>query len=161
VTRSILPWDNLIGGLCYKVAAQRDEPCEGCGALMAFADGETHETERQSPVDGRWHYIVSIPIKDETGKVVSVLESVSDITERKQAQIDRDKAHKELRSLKKKLEEENIYLKSEIRDAKLFSGMVGTSNALRYVQTRIEQVAPTGATVLILGETGVGKELLA
>jgi transcriptional regulator with GAF, ATPase, and Fis domain len=128
---------------------------------LAFADGETHETERQSPVDGRWHYIVSIPIKDETGKVVSVLESVSDVTERKQAQIDRDKALEELTALKKKLEEENIYLKSEIRDVRLFSDMVGTSNALRYVQTKIAQVAPTGSSVLIQGETGVGKELVA
>lgn len=85
VTRSILPWDDLIGKLCYKAAAQRDEPCEGCGALAAFVDGEIHETERRSPVDKRWHYIISIPIKDEAGKVVSVLESVSDITERKQA----------------------------------------------------------------------------
>ena len=161
MTRSILPWDNLIGGLCYKVAAQREEPCEGCGALMAFADGEIHETERQSAVDGRWHYIISIPIKDESGKVVSVLESVSDVTERKQAQIDRDNALKELKVLKMKLEEENIYLKSEIRDARLFSDMIGTSNGLRYVQTRIAQVAPTEASVLIQGETGVGKELVA
>ena len=161
LTRSILPWDDLIGRVCYEAAAQRDEPCEGCGALLAFADGEIHETERQSPVDDSWHYIVSIPIKDEKGKVVSVLESVSDVTERKQAQIDRDKALEELTVLKKKLEEENIYLKSEIRDARLFSDMVGTSNALRYVQTRVAQVAPTGASVLIQGETGVGKELVA
>jgi transcriptional regulator with GAF, ATPase, and Fis domain len=161
LTRSILPWDDLIGKQCYKAAAQRDEPCEGCGALAAFADGDIHETERQSPVDERWHYIISIPIKNEAGKVVNVLESVSDITERKQVQIERDSALEELKALKKKLEEENIYLKSEIRDARLFSDMVGTSNAIRYVQTRISQVAPTGATVLIQGETGVGKELVA
>ena len=161
VTQGILPWDELIGKLCYKAAAQRDEPCEGCGALAVFADGQIHETERQSPVDLRWHYIVSIPIKDETGNVVRVLESVTDITERKQIEIERDVALKELKALKKKLEEENIYLKSELMQARLFSDMVGTSNALRYVQTRIAQVAPTGATVLIQGETGVGKELVA
>ena len=161
VTRGILPWDALIGKICYEAAAQRDEPCEGCGALMAFKDGQTHETERQSPVDDRWHFIVSIPIKDETGKVVSVLESVTDITKRKQVQIERDSVLKELTVLKKKLEEENIYLKSELRQVRLISDMVGTSNALRYVQTRIAQVAPTGATVLIQGETGVGKELVA
>jgi len=161
VTRGILPWDELIGKICYEAAAKRDQPCEGCGALKAFKDGQTHETERQSPVDDRWHFIVSIPIKDETGKVVSVLESVSDITGRKQAEIDRDAALVELEALKKKLEEENIYLKSEIREARLFSDMIGTSNVLRYVQTRIAQVAPTDASVLIQGETGVGKELVA
>jgi len=161
VTLGILPWDELIGKICYEAAAKRDQPCEGCGALKAFKDGQTHETERQSPVDDRWHFIVSIPIKDETGKVVSVLESVSDITGRKQAEIDRDAALVELEALKKKLEEENIYLKSEIREARLFSDMIGTSNALRYVQTQVAQVASTASTVLILGETGVGKELVA
>jgi transcriptional regulator with PAS, ATPase and Fis domain len=161
LTRSILPWDDLIGKVCYKAAAQRDEPCEECGALAAFADGEIHETERQSPVDRRWHYIVSIPIKDESGKVVNVLESVSDVTERKQAQLDRDTALEELKALKQNLEEENIYLKSEIREARLFSDMIGKSNALRYVQKRVAQVAPTDSSVVILGETGVGKELVA
>ena len=161
VTLGILPWDDLIGKVCYEAAALRDEPCEGCGAIAAFKDGQIHETERQSPVDQRWHFIVSIPIKDENGKVMSVLESVSDITERKEAQIERDNAFKEITDLKKKLEEENIYLKSELKEVRLISDMIGTSNALRYVQTRIAQVAPTNASVLILGETGVGKELVA
>jgi len=161
VTLGILSWDDLIGKVCYEAAALRDEPCEGCGALAAFADGQIHETERQSPVDKRWHFIVSIPIKDETGKVINVLESVSDITERKLVEIERDKALKELEALKNKLEEENLYLKSEINEVRHFSEMIGTSNALRYVQTRVAQVAPTFATVLIQGETGVGKELVA
>jgi transcriptional regulator with GAF, ATPase, and Fis domain len=161
VTLDILPWTDLIGKICYEAAAQRDEPCEGCGAIMAFKNGQVHETERQSPVDHRWHYIVSIPIKNEAGEVVQVLESVSDITERKEVQIERDKALKEVKALKKRLEEENIYLKSELQEVRLFSDMIGTSNALRYVQTRIAQVAPTNATVLIQGETGVGKELVA
>ena len=91
VTLGILPWDDLIGKVCYEAGALRDEPCEGCGAIAAFKDGKIHETERQSPVDQRWHFIVSIPIKDENGKVMSVLESVSDITERKQAQTERAK----------------------------------------------------------------------
>ena len=161
VTLGILPWDALIGKICYEAAAQRDEPCEGCGAIMAFKDGQIHETERQSPVDHRWHYIVSVPIKNEAGEVEQVLESVTDITDRKEAQLERNKALKELKALKKRLEEENIYLKSELQEVRLFSDMVGTSNALRYVQTRIAQVSPTNATVLILGETGVGKELVA
>ncbi len=161
VTRSILPWDDLIGKLCYEAAAMRNEPCEGCGAILAFADGQVHETERQSPVDGSWHYIVSIPIKDESGNVVNVLESVTDITERKNVEIDRDNALKELKALKKRLEEENVYLKSEIREARLFTDIIGSSNVLQYVLTRVQQVAATDTTVLIQGETGVGKELVA
>ena len=79
-TEKILPWDALVGKVCYQAAAKRDEPCEGCGALQAFSDGQIHETERQSPVDGKWHHIVSLPIKDEAGRVVKVLEATTDIT---------------------------------------------------------------------------------
>jgi transcriptional regulator with GAF, ATPase, and Fis domain len=90
-----------------------------------------------------------------------VLEATSDITGRKEIELKRDQALKELEALKEKLEEENIYLKSEVREARLFSDMIGTSNALRYVQTQVIQVASTASTVLIQGETGVGKELVA
>lgn len=161
VTRSILPWDDLIGKICYEAAAQRDEPCEGCGALQAFKDGQTHETERQSPVDGSWHFIVSIPIKDEAGTVLQVLESVTDITSRKKSEIALEKVNRELSELKKSLEEENVYLKNEIREARIFTDIIGSSNALQYVLTRVQQVAETDSTVLICGETGVGKELVA
>lgn len=90
-----------------------------------------------------------------------MLESVTDITAFKQTEEARDRALKELKALKNRLEEENIYLKSEIRDARLFSGIVGQSNALLYVLARVKQVAETDATVLVQGETGVGKELVS
>ena len=83
-TLEILPWDELVGKVCYEAAAKRSEPCEGCGALCAFADGKIHETERQSPVDGKWHHIVSLPIRDDNGKVIQVLEATTDITGRKE-----------------------------------------------------------------------------
>ena len=160
-TQEILPWDELVGKVCYEAAANRDEPCEGCGALLAFADGKIHETERQSPVDGRWHQIISLPIKDTNGTVVKVLESVTDITNRKEAEIGRDQALKELEAIKSRLEEENIYLKTEIQEERFFSKIIGKSNALLYVLTRVNEVAETDATVLVQGETGVGKELVA
>ncbi|MBW1941448.1 MAG: sigma 54-interacting transcriptional regulator [Deltaproteobacteria bacterium] len=160
-TQEILPWDELVGKICYEAAAKRDEPCEGCGALLAFADGKIHETERQSPVDGKWHQIISLPIKDTHGRVVQVLESVTDITNRKEAEIGRDQAMNELEEIKSRLEEENIYLKTEIQEERFFSKIIGKSNALLYVLTRVNEVAETDATVLIQGETGVGKELVA
>jgi PAS domain-containing protein len=107
-TLKILPWDELVGKVCYEAAAKREEPCEGCGALKAFADGQVHETQQHSPVDGKWHHIVTVPIKDETGAVVQVLESVTDITAFKQTEEARDRALKELEALKNRLEEENI-----------------------------------------------------
>ena len=160
-TLKILPWDELVGKICYEAAAKREEPCEECGALKAFADGQVHETHQHSPVDGKWHHIVTVPIKDETGAVVQVLESVTDITAFKRAEETKEEALKELEALKNRLEEENIYLKKEIREAGLFSEIIGKSNALLYVLARVEEVAETDTSVLVQGETGVGKELIS
>ncbi len=160
-TAKILPWDELVGKVCYEAAGGLEEPCEGCGALQAFADGQVHETFRQSPVDRKWHHIVSVPIKNGNGRVKQVLESVTDITQLKQAEQDLAQTVKELTALKEKLEEENIYLKEEIQAVQGFEEIVGKSNPLLYVLSKVKQVAKTDATVLIQGETGVGKELIA
>jgi transcriptional regulator with GAF, ATPase, and Fis domain len=69
-------------------------------------------------------------------------------------------AIQELKTLKSRLEEENLYLQQEIKHDR-FGQFVGTSAALQMVLTRIEQVAFSDSTVLILGETGTGKELVA
>lgn len=160
-TEKILPWEELVGRVCYKAAAQLDEPCEGCGALLAFADGQIHKTFRQSPVDGKWHLIVSIPVKDSSGATVQVIESVTDITEIKQTEQDLAKAIEEMARLKSLLEEENIYLKEEIKTAEGFDGAIGQSNSFIYVMSKVKQVSKTDSTVLIQGETGVGKEVVA
>ena len=161
MTWKMFPDKNLYGKKCYVVAENRTEPCDGCQALLAMRDGEVHLREFKNQLNNRWYQTLAMPIKDVDGRVINVLESTTDIDDKKQVEIARDQALKELKALKKKLEEENIYLKSEIREARLISDMIGTSNALRYVQTRIAQVAPTDTFVLIQGETGVGKELVA
>jgi PAS domain S-box-containing protein len=63
--------------------------------------------------------------------------------------------------LRQRLESENEYLREEVREASGNSELLGASAGLRRVREQIEMVAPTDATVLILGETGVGKELVA
>jgi transcriptional regulator with GAF, ATPase, and Fis domain len=84
-----------------------------------------------------------------------------EIEERKRAEEALRKAYNEIESLKERLQEENVYLQEEIRTEHNFSEIIGQSDALKYVLFRVEQVAPTDATVLILGETGTGKELVA
>ena len=84
-----------------------------------------------------------------------------DVTQRKRAEQELNAAMVEIRSLKERVEEENIYLKEEISEVKGFDEIIGKSDALRYVLNRVEQVAKTDATVLLQGETGVGKELIA
>ena len=70
-------------------------------------------------------------------------------------------AYEEIAALKARLERENAYLQEEIHREHNFAEMVGSSGALQSVLARIAQVAPTDSTVLICGETGTGKELIA
>jgi transcriptional regulator with GAF, ATPase, and Fis domain len=67
----------------------------------------------------------------------------------------------EIKALSEHLEDENLYLQKDIKRVQGFEKIVGSSDALNYVLFRIEQVAATDATVLILGETGTGKGLVA
>ena len=71
------------------------------------------------------------------------------------------KAHQELSELTQKLAQENLYLEDEIRSDSNFKQIVGKSEELRRVLKLVETVAPTESTVLIYGETGTGKELIA
>ena len=70
-------------------------------------------------------------------------------------------AHEEIERLNERLRAENLYLREEIADAEGFDEIVGESPVLRAALRRVEQVAGTDATVLVIGETGTGKELVA
>jgi PAS domain S-box-containing protein len=84
-----------------------------------------------------------------------------EIEERKKAEEALRGTLNEIKELKSKLREENLYLKEEINLRHSHKDIVGNSEAIRTVLKQIEQVAPTDSTVLIQGETGTGKELLA
>jgi formate hydrogenlyase transcriptional activator len=75
--------------------------------------------------------------------------------------VDNALAYGEISQLKDQLVQENVYLESEIRSELHFEDIVGNSQALKLVLREIETVAPTDSTVLIYGETGTGKELIA
>ncbi|GEM_PF-887579 len=92
-------------------------------------------------------------------KLISL--SAHDITERRQQEAALRKALLEVQTLSDQLEEENIYLKEEISEGNKFENILTQSDNYQKVLQQVEQVAPTEATVLIEGETGTGKELLA
>lgn len=87
--------------------------------------------------------------------------AITDITERKRAEADLQAALDEIKKLRDQLYKENIALREEIDKASMFEEIVGESPALQAVLARVAKVAPTDSTVLITGETGTGKELIA
>jgi PAS domain S-box-containing protein len=110
----------------------------------------------------------NVHLHDSEGRPAGMLGIGADITERRQAETVRDRALleaaaalREVEELKSRLEEEVVYLSNEITSAGRFDEIVGESDALRYVLHKVEQVAPFDTTVVIEGETGVGKELFA
>src|SRR5262249_5555540 len=89
------------------------------------------------------------------------LEFLQEIANQVALAVENMQSYEEIEALKAKLEEENVYLQEEIRTEHNFKEIVGNSTALLDVLAKVEQVAPTDSTVLICGETGTGKELIA
>ena len=98
-------------------------------------------------------HVIARPFKDERGNV-ELIGSVMDVTAHQ-------KAFQEIHALKDELYKENIVLREEIGKTSMFEEVVGTSSVLQMVLARAAKVTPTDSTVLITGETGTGKELVA
>jgi formate hydrogenlyase transcriptional activator len=99
--------------------------------------------------DGRYRWFLNRynPFRDEQGRLTRWYSTGTDIEDRKRAE-DRTR-------------NENVALREEIDHASMFEEIVGSSNAMRHVLGQVAKVAPTDSTVLIFGETGTGKELIA
>src|SRR5262249_17879848 len=95
----------------------------------------------------RWFLIHYSPLRDDQGTVSRWYCTATDIHDRKQAE--------------ERTQNENLALRDEVEQTSMFDEIVGASNSLRAVLSRIAKVAPTDSTVLITGETGTGKELIA
>jgi len=103
---------------------------------------------------GRAQYLSS-------GEPLRVMGCSIDITERKEADDRLRQALEEVRQLRDQLANENLHLRQEAKQLHGHSRIVGQSAAIRAVLAQVDQVAPTPSTVLLLGETGTGKELFA
>jgi len=138
---------------------------EDCPIYAAFKDGGVHRVDDEVfwRKDGSCFPIqyISTPIKNEAGKLEGAVVTFFDITERKRAEEALAKAHAEVKQLKDRLAAENIYLQEEIKTQHNFEEIITKSEVFTKVLGKIEQVASTDSTVLILGETGTGKELIS
>ncbi|HEX2714909.1 MAG TPA: sigma 54-interacting transcriptional regulator, partial [Candidatus Acidoferrales bacterium] len=113
--------------------------------------------------DGSIKYVhcISRPVVNASGEVVELVGTNMDVTQQHEARAALEKAFEEIKQLKDELYRENLALKDEIDQASMFEEIVGTSQPLRHVLGQVAKVAPTDSTVLIAGETGTGKELVA
>ncbi|MFL6254185.1 MAG: ABC transporter substrate binding protein [Pyrinomonadaceae bacterium] len=113
--------------------------------------------------DGSYRWVLSTgtPRFSSAGEFLGYIGSSVDIHDRKESEEALRSMVEEVNRLKNQLQEENIYLREEIKLEHNFSEIIGGSDAIKYVLHKIEQVAPTDSTVLITGETGTGKELVA
>jgi PAS domain S-box-containing protein len=102
----------------------------------------------------RWFQIRGLPLRDMDGQIVRWYSLLSDVDDRKRAEA-------ELSALKDQLYKENLVLRDEVDRTSMFEEIVGTSPALQPLLARVAKVAKTESTVLITGETGTGKELVA
>ena len=116
----------------------------------ALARGKPFELEqRVLGKDGkyRWFLVRYNPLRDDQGRIIRWYATGTDIEDRKQAE--------------ERMRNENLALREQIDQAFMFEEIVGSSPALQTVLSSVVKVAPTDSTVLITGETGTGKELIA
>jgi transcriptional regulator with GAF, ATPase, and Fis domain len=113
--------------------------------------------------DGAIKYIRSTghPVFDASGNIIEYFGAARDMTEQHEARAALETAFEQIKALKDQLYNENIALREEIDRSSMFEEIVGASPALRAVLSRVSKVAPTDSTVLLTGETGTGKELIA
>ena len=146
------------------VVHPEDEPNLMDEWLSAVATGKALETEsRMRRADGeyRWFAIRTVPLRDESGRIVKWYAAGHDIDDRKRAEKELEKAFDEIKKLRDQLYKENLALKAEIDRSWMFEEVIGASPTLQTVLTRVSKVATTDSTVLVTGETGTGKELIA
>lgn len=168
---AILGWksEDVLGQFAHEVhhhsyADGEIYPREECPIYRAIKDAEVHRVDNEVfwRTDGSAVPVeyTSTPImKDDKPDGAVVV--FRDISDRKAIEAQRELAYEEIKSLKEQLELERDYLREEVSTAGNFGEIIGESKALKRTLAQVEAVAQTPASVLILGESGVGKEMIA
>jgi formate hydrogenlyase transcriptional activator len=176
----------VLGKKCYEIIHGTEKPWPDCPHRQTMVSGKPVTEEFFEPRLGKYLQVSASPIFNAQNEVTGSVHIVKNVTERKRAEEALQKAHdelekrvkertadlasageqlrtrlREIEDLKQRLEQENIYLREEINLQHPHEEIVGQSEVMKKVLLMVEQVSATDSTVLIQGETGTGKELLA
>jgi PAS domain S-box-containing protein len=157
--------DEVVGRPVMDFYSEADRKRFANGRLQeVITGGEFSNQERQMvSKSGQVLDLVmsAISDRDESGRVYRMLVASKDVTERKRAERKLRATLAENARLRKEIERERDYLREEVNVSMNFGRIVGKSPALKHMLSQVEAVAQTPANVLVLGESGVGKELVA
>lgn len=170
-TEKILGWDvaSIVGQRSHDVhhhshADGSTYPRDECPIYAALTDGEVHTIDDEVFWHADGHAIpveyTSTPILKD-GQPAGAVVVFRDVSERKELELQRAGALEEIKQLTAQLEQERDYLRDEIKLSSNFGEIIGASPALIRTLAQIEAVGPTPVNVLVLGESGVGKEMIA
>jgi len=155
--------EDLIGRPVSDLILEEDQEDHQKQMRIRKGAGKATYERRIRRLDGetRWVIVSGAPMIDSEDRFRGSVVMMTDIAERKQSEIKLRDAFREISKLKEQIEAEKIYLQEEIKLEHNFEEIIGASDEIKYVLYRVEQVAETDSTVIILGETGTGKELIA
>ena len=168
-------WKSMLGYEDHEVAnafsaweelLHPEDRAPALAALQAHLTGEVavyRLEHRLRHKDGTYRWILARgkALRDSEGRPYRMAGSHADITERKRREEQLQEALEQVQRLRDQLQQQNVYLQQEVKLLHGHTRLVGRSRALKQVLAQVEQVAPTNSTVLVLGETGTGKELIA
>ena len=151
-------------GLLERLVHEEDLPAWMAWREAAPESGSPAPLEfrlRRHDGEIRWVRFASNAVRLPDGTAAGVRGSIADVTAGKLGELALEKAYREIAALKDQLEAENTYYREKIQAVEGSGELLGQSDPMKYLHFRIRQVAPSDTTVVILGETGTGKELVA
>jgi formate hydrogenlyase transcriptional activator len=164
---ALLPIEGTLPGDAFKngkaIVINRLDPDTMAGEMYDKAKAEGMNSFCDLPLISRKRLlgVLAVARRDENTFDEDQVQFLTQVANQVAIAIENATVYGEIAKLKDKLAQEKLYLEDEIRGEMDFEGIVGQSSGLRHVLNLVETVAPSDSTVLLLGETGTGKELIA